>query len=296
MSNPHLWAALQMTLASAFLALSTFLAKGASGAFSSISAPGLHPLQVSAGRFVVGCAIWVVVISLGALLFRRPVLAHKIHWRLHIARSTCGWLSVSCLFWAASLMPLSDATAISFLNPVFAMFLAAFFLGEMLVRSRIVCAIVMLAGALVLLRPGSSVFDPAALIALAAVLTGSVESLLIKRQTAIEPRLQILFLNNAVGACIALAVASVIWISPNTTQWLVLVGVGLSMAATQVFVLTSLRFAPAGYVLPFLYSTLIFAGVLDYAVFADAPDVPGIAGALIIAFGAIALARTTGPK
>lgn len=297
MSHSYVPAALQMILASGFLALSTFLAKGVAGQFS-IGAGDipLHPLQVSAGRFLFGFAVWLVVISLGVAIYRKPLIAQPIHWRIHIARSTSGWLTVTCLFWAASLMPLSDATAISFLNPVFAMFLAALFLGETLVRKRVVPAMVMLAGALILLRPGSSVFEPAALIALGAALAGSIEALLIKRQTALEPRLQILLLNNAIGASIALAVSSVVWVWPNPSQWLMLFGVGLSMAATQLLFLTSMRSAPVSFVLPFLYSTLIFAGVLDYVVFSDAPDMLGLSGALVIVVGAVVLARAAAAR
>ena len=47
-------------------------------------------------------------------------------------------------------------------------------------------------------------------------------------------------------------------------------------------------------VLIFMYSTLIFAGVLDYVVFGDRPDAIGALGALIIVAGAIFLALREG--
>ena len=71
---------------------------------------------------------------------------------------------------------------------------------------------------------------------------------------------------------------------------MLLAGVGLSMSVAQVFFLTSLRDGDASFVVPFMYSTLVFAGGLDYWVFGDAPDATGLLGAMIIVFGAVFLA------
>jgi drug/metabolite transporter (DMT)-like permease len=292
MIQPNRRAAGAMILASAFLALSTFLAKGAAGQFDIASATtAMHPLQVTAGRFLFGFLVWVLVIAVRSGVQGQPSVTGTIHWRLHIARSSFGWLTVSCLFWAAALMPLTDATAISFLNPVFAMFFASVLLKEVVGRDRILPALIMLFGAMVLLRPGSAVFQPAAIIALGAAVAGAIEALLVKRQTQLEPRLQILLLNNAIGAAIAFVAASMVWVWPNPLQWLVLAGVGFSMAATQLLFLTSLRIAATSFVMPFVYATLLFASVLDYAFFGDAPDALGVIGAIIIVVGAILLSR-----
>jgi drug/metabolite transporter (DMT)-like permease len=50
--------------------------------------------------------------------------------RTHVMRVLCGWTGVTLMFAAAAMIPLSDATAISFLNPVFCMILAIPLLGE----------------------------------------------------------------------------------------------------------------------------------------------------------------------
>lgn len=54
------------------------------------------------------------------------------------------------------------------------------------------------------------------------------------------------------------------------------------MATAQVFFLTSLRDGDASHVLPFMYSTLIFAGILDFLVSGDRTDMAGGIGAAII--------------
>ena len=276
-------AALAMIAASVFIALSTFLAKGVAGRFD-IDAQGIHPLQITAGRFIFAWLLWIAVLAVVRIDWQ------PIHWRLHVVRCVFGWATVTLVFWASSLMALADATAISFLTPVVTLVLAIVFLGERVGVVRWSAVAIMLLGALVLLRPGTSAFQPAALLALAAAFTSAIESTLIKKLTGLESRMQILVINNSIGLIIALTAALLIWTWPTPLQWFVLAGVGLTMAVAQVFFLTSMRDGDASYVVPFMYSTLLFAGVLDYIVFGDAPDSIGIVGALIIVAGAIFLA------
>ena len=279
---PHT-AALLMISASVFIALSTFLAKGIAGRFE-VDATALHPLQVTAGRFIFAWVLWFVVV-----LVRRPEI-HRIHWTLHIVRSFFGWATVTCLFWASSRMALADATAISFMTPVVTLILAVLILKERVGPVRWSAVAIMLIGALILLRPGTGAFQPAALIALGAALFSAVEATFIKKISALENRLQILFINNTLGMLIAVTAAYWVWQSPTLVQWGLLVAVGLSMSVAQVFFLTSMRDGEASYVIPFMYSTLIFAAVPDYLIFGDAPDAAGFAGALIIVAGAVFLA------
>jgi drug/metabolite transporter (DMT)-like permease len=277
-----------MVIASVFIALSTFLAKGVAGRFEFLGADGIHPVQITAGRFIAAWALWF-----GVVVFRQVKL-DNIHWRLHLIRTLLGWLTVTCVFWAGSLMALSDATAISFLTPVVTLVLAALFLREKVGWIRKSAVAIMLFGALLLLRPGTSAFQPAALIALLAAFTSGFESLFIKKITRLEPMIQILFVNNSIGIVLALSAAVWFWIWPTPSQWLFMGFVGISMTVAQVFFLVSMRDGDASFVIPFMYSTLIFASVLDYVVFGDSPDGLGALGAVIIVAGAVFLAWREG--
>jgi len=77
--------------------------------------PELHPLQISHGQFLFA----LIAISSVALVLRPTITRPGL--KLHIARSALGWGGVTLMFAAATFIPLSDATAISFLNPVFGM-------------------------------------------------------------------------------------------------------------------------------------------------------------------------------
>lgn len=265
--------------ASALFASTTLLAK-----FLGTGSNALHPLQVSAGRFAFALMALLIV---GAFLrpkFSRPNL------KVHLLRTVCGWVGVSLMFTAVARIALSDATAISFLNPVFGMMLAVFILHEKVGPIRWTAAFVAVAGAVVLLRPGADSFQPAALFALGAALFFGLEVTLIKLLSGREAPIQILLINNTLGAIIALTAASFVWQSPSLLQWGALAGIGVIMASGQALFIQAMRSGDASYVLPFSYSTLVFAALFDFWIFAVVPDNTSIIGAGIIIFGALMLA------
>jgi len=110
-----------MVAASALVAGTTLIAKTLGRGFEG---EVLHPLQIVTGRFVFG---FICIAAIAA--WKRPSLKGA-PWRFHALRSLCGWAGVSCVFAAATLMPLADATAISFLSPLVTMGLAIWLLRE----------------------------------------------------------------------------------------------------------------------------------------------------------------------
>lgn len=279
-ANPPLAIAL-ILCATAFMAGTTLLAKALG---TDAIGPALHPLQISQGRFMFA----LLVFSTAATILR-PTIARP-DLKLHFARTLFGWGGVSLMFAAASFIPLADATAISFLNPVFAMMLAIAFLGERVGRIRWAAAAIALAGAMILIRPGPSTFQPAALLALAAAMVMGMEITLIKRLSGREAPFQILLINNAIGFSISTLAVLAVWQMPTPGQWAALVGVGCVMASAQVFFIHAMARADASLVVPFTYSALIFATLYDLAVFGVVPDAVSILGAGVILTGAGLLA------
>ena len=281
-ASPLFRAILAMTIASAFIAFTTVMAKGLAGGFETETT--LHPLQVGFGRFFFAAMLWT------AIWYGTRQQFEKVHLPLHGMRVVLGYLTSTSIFWAASLMVLADATAISFLSPVVTLFLAWLFLRERVGWMRILAVGVMVTGAMILLRPGTSAFQPAALIALFAALTGGAESIAIKMLTNRERVLQILFINNLIGVVIATAIASFVWVWPTPFQWAALASVGFGMAGAQITFTWAMRQVEASVIMPFIYTSLMFAALMDFWLFGDFPDVWAGVGAVVIVFGGILLA------
>ncbi|MEM7721896.1 MAG: DMT family transporter [Pseudomonadota bacterium] len=270
-----------MLAATLFLAGTTLLAKALG---TDALGPALHPLQVSHGRFVFA---WLAIAT--ALAVLRPRLIRP-DFKAHIARTICGWSGVSLMFAAAAMIPLSDATAISFLNPVFGMLLAIPLLGERVGPWRWLAAVIALIGAMVLIRPGTEAMQLGALFALAAALMMGLELIFIKRLSGRESPLQILFVNNSIGVVIATLAVIWVWEPPTPAQWAGLAALGVIMACAQACFVNAMRRADASFVTPFSYLTLVFAALYDFAIFGVSPTAISLAGAAIIIAGAALLA------
>lgn len=269
-----------MLAATAFIAGTTLLAKALGT--DTLGSP-LHPIQVSFGRFLFA---WLALVAVVAALrpgFTRP------NWPTHVARVACGWTGVTLMFAAAAMIPLADATAISFLNPVFCMVLAIPLLGERIGPWRWGAAAIALIGALILIRPGATV-EVGALLALAAALALGLELVFIKRLSGGERPLQILVFSNSIGVVIATLAVFWVWQPPTPAQWGGMAALGLTMAAAQFCFVNSMARADASFVTPFTYLTLVFAALYDAALFGVLPDTISVIGSAVIIMGAAILA------
>lgn len=246
--------------------------------------PGLHPLQISAARFIV--AFLAITVSLAFL----PINFKNVPWELHIKRGISGWCGVTCLFAAAIAIPLANANAVSFLSVIVAMALAVPLLGEKVGPKRWSAALLAFLGVLVIIRPGTSAFHPMALVALMAALFIGFEIIFIKQLSGREPTLRILFINNLIGAVISMLVLTFVWIQPTWQQWIGLSLIGVLMIGVQVTNVMALRLGDASFIAPFWYATPIFAAIYDYLVFRHVISGWSSLGILMIVTGGLIIA------
>lgn len=274
-------AAILIVIATAFIASTTLIAKALS---SPAFGPALHPLQISHGRFAFAFCFLILAASALRPRMTRPNL------RLHLARTVCGWAGVTLMFASVAFIPLADATAISFLNPVFAMVLSIPLLGERVGRLRWGAAALALIGATILLRPTPGNFQAASLLALGAAAIMGLELIFIKKLAGRESPFQVLLVNNTIGVLIASAAVLPVFMMPTPAQWGLLALLGGAMAIAQACFVNAMARADASFVAPLSYATLIFAALFDGIAYQQFPDQTTWAGALIIVTGAALLA------
>ena len=243
--------------------------------------PPLHPMQISAARFIVA------LLSLGAFYFIRPIDFDNVPWGLHLRRGIAGWCGVTCLFAAAILMPLADANAIGFLSVIVTMVLSVLMLREHAGPRRWTAAVIALVGALLITRPGTSAFQPAALIALLAAIFIGFEIIFIKQLSGREPVLRILIVNNLIGAAISAVVVGFVWQTPTVPQWLLIVLIGSLMIGVQTTNILAMQRGDASFVAPFWYATPAFAAIYDYLVFQQGVAMASGIGILLIVAGGV---------
>ncbi|MBL4807134.1 MAG: DMT family transporter [Rhodobacteraceae bacterium] len=273
-------AAVMIIMVCMLFAITTLIAKALGTGYGG---EPLHPFMISGGRFLFA----LIGLSIGAAILRPKIT--KPDWKTHLLRSLSGWLGITLIFAAMARMPVSDATAISFLNTAFTMVFAAVLLREKIGKFRWIAVGIAFCGAIVLLRPGADVFQPVALIALCAAVATGYEAIIVKRLSGREAPMQILLINNSIGVVIAGIAASFVWTMPSLVQWGMLAAIGSIMICVQALFIQAMRNADASFVMPFMYSTLVFATLYDFWIYGVIPDQTSFIGAGIIIFGVLFL-------
>ena len=266
-----------MIVSCMFFAAGTICAK-ILGLMNSTNA--LHPLQVAHARFFFA----LIFISFLILIRKKPIISTNL--RIHFLRSSCGWAGVSILFTAVLFIPVSDATAITFLNPIFAMLLAVLFLNEKVGIYRWLAVLITFSGAILLIRPTSNLgFNPIAVLCLLGAIIMGLEILCIKILSGREELPQILFINNLMATLIGTIPVIFVFQLPDLVQSVFLVSLGLFFLLGQFFFLNAMKASETTFIAPFFYSTLIFVMLLDFVIYNNFPDFISFIGSAIIVIG-----------
>lgn len=193
---------------------------------------------------------------------------------------------------AVRVMPLADVHAILAAAPILVMALAAVFLGEKIGPRRMVAVAVSFIGVLVIIRPGSTVFEPASLIALGGACCWATFQILLRVVGAKDSAETTTLYSAMVGFVFFSAAAPFFWKPPTPEGWAWLVAIGLLGACGHLLLSSAYRNAEASTLQPFSYAMPLFAVVLGWVVFGDFPDRWTLTGgSIVIASGLYALKR-----
>ena len=232
---------------------------------------------------------------IGQMVVVTPVAWHRggnDFWRTRhlgtqLARSVCLVVATVCFFGALRFLPLAEASAITFLAPMFAVFLSMPVLGEKPTRARWIAAIVGFVGILILVRPGAAAFHPAAALLVLAALANALYQLLTRKLPNDTPYTT-LFYSALVGTAVlslALPVAELPKeVTAHDAVFLLLLGVFAGLG--HYLLIGAFLAAPASLVAPFAYLQMIWATLYGYVVFGQLPDgFSAIGMAVIVASG-----------
>ncbi len=219
---------------------------------------------------------------MGGLSLPKNPQTRLLGWRL------AGEL-LSTIFFLSGLiaLPIADATAIGQFTPLAITAAAAVFLKEPVGWRRWLAAFLGLIGVLLIVRPGSAAFSPAALLILAAVATIVLRDLTTRY---ISSDVSTLTLTTMSAACGMLAGLMMMpfggLIAPTATEVVLLLVSALFLTLGYVFIVIAMRNGEVAVVSPFRYAIILFAIASGYLVWGELPDAIQMAGiALLTAAG-----------
>ncbi|NKL57333.1 EamA family transporter [Rhizobium leguminosarum] len=199
-----------------------------------------------------------------------------------IARSIlllCAWLSY---YSAASRLQLAEVTTLYYAAPVVGTLLAWFILKEKVTPARWLAVGVGFVGVLIACNPiGLAISWPVYLALQAAVLWACAMVLLRKTSLHEKTIIQLAVSNVFFLAMTGVAVIWT-WRTPDMTQLALLIATGVVAGCAQFALFEGMRQAPVSVLAPFEYSSLIWAFLLGYLIWADIPTPNVVVGAAMI--------------
>jgi drug/metabolite transporter (DMT)-like permease len=201
-----------------------------------------------------------------------------------------------CYFYAIAQLGLSEAILLNYSLPLFMPLIARAWLREE-VPPRLWRALGLgFLGILLILRPGVGVFRPAALAALAAAVLAALAQVGVRRLTRTEPITRIVFYFAVISTVVSAVPVVSTWTTPHGRLWMVLVALGVLATVAQLVMTQAYAHAPAAQVGPFIYSSVVFAGLMDWWLWGRLPDLAFVAGAVLVCAAGILALRSMGGK
>jgi drug/metabolite transporter (DMT)-like permease len=264
----------------------------ASACFSAVDVTVKHLSQ----RYPVPMLVWarwgvqalVLLAVMGPKM--RLDLVRTTRLPLHLVRGIVLIASSLCFFSALRYLPLAEATALNYTAPMLVTLMAAWWLRERLTRARWAFVVAGLLGMLLIVRPGSEMLTPAALLALGAAALYAIFQIL-TRKLAGENLMVLMMYPSLVGtALLSLALPFV-----HSGEWYptsdlgAIVGLGIAGTVGHLLFVRAFQRASASAIAPFTYMQLVWSTLAGWLLFATFPDGWTLTGIVVIAGSGVVL-------
>lgn len=213
---------------------------------------------------------------------------------MHVLRSAMGTACWYCLFFAITLIPLTNATLLTYSAPLWMPLVAWVASREKISRATWLAAGLGFVGVTLVLRPEGQGFNIGDAAALAAALFLAVGMMSVRWLGSTEPVTRILFYYFALSSVMLLPIAVVGWRPVPLAAWPWLAALALAQLASQVLIAVAYRFASAEKVGPFIYSVIVFTAIIDWVVWHHAPGPLVLLGMALVIGGGLVAVRARG--
>ena len=246
----------------------------------------INPFEVVFFRNLFGLLVFVPW-----FLRRRVALHRPRRINLYLARAFVGIFTMTSWFYAVTLIPLAEATALSFTSPLFATVAAVVMLHEIVRFRRWSATLVGFFGAMVILRPSAGMVDLPAVLVLVSAASLSVSIVLIKLLSRTESAEATVTYHTVLLLPVSLIPALFVWQWPTAEQLLWLLALGAFAQLGTFLIARALALADASAIMPYDFIRLPFTALVGFVAFAEVPDMWTWVGAAIIFASSFYIAR-----
>lgn len=218
-------------------------------------------------------------------------LVRTRHLRFQLVRGAVLVASSLVFFTALSVMPLAEASALTYLSPLLVAVLAGPVLHERVAPITWVALVGGFIGVALIVRPGAGVFSWAAMLPLAVALLMAIYQIMTRKLAGVDRAITTLFYPGLVGTVLVPVLFPITWaFPPNWVHVAMLVGLGIGGAAGHLMLIKAMGHAPATTLAPFVYAQIVSVIVLGLLVFGQFPDGLSLVGITVIVASGLAVA------
>ncbi len=206
------------------------------------------------------------------------------NWKLQLARSACLLLTTTLFFNGLRTTPIATASTIMFLSPVLVTVLAIPLLGEQVGIRRWLGITIGFLGAMVIIRPGANGggVEIGHLYLMGAAFSNAFYQIATRQVRATDDSMTSLLYSGLVGAILMSIIVPTQWTHPDAWGWGLFIVMGLLGAVSHFCLIRAFNSAEASAIVPFSYSSLLWATLFGFLIFDTLPDHWTLIGAALI--------------
>ncbi len=236
------------------------------GIFIRKSSENIHIFEVIFFRNLLACIILI------PLLYGSGLASFKMHRpRLFVWRAIFVSIGMFAGFSALTLIPLAQATAISFTAPIFVTILAIFIFGELIKLRRIAAILVGFVGMLIIIQPEGEIISFGIILAFIGAFFHSINLLIVKKLTESETANSIVFWMVIMLVPISFVPAIFVWEWPSSLTWLYLWCLAICGTVGHSFFTRAYSLAEITSLQPFQFIKLPMIAFLAWVIFSEVP-------------------------
>ncbi len=189
----------------------------------------------------------------------------------------------SLLFMSAlRVLPIAEATTTGFVSPIFVTILSVVLLREAVGLRRWLATLIGLIGVVIVVRPGTSAFQPGALLAIASALCWASSLVATRRIVGHDSSVTTMTYSALSGLIMLSALLPSVFVMPTAAELGLGACIGVAATSGHWLVVLAYRYGDASVLAPLAYVQVVWAAVLGYGVFGNVPDGWTFAGAAVI--------------
>ncbi len=197
-------------------------------------------------------------------------------------RGTLGFLQLIFLYWSFAILPMADATAISFATTLFVTALAYPLLKEVVGAHRWAATIVGFLGVLFIASPSGYLGLEGATFAILAAFLEAMVMIYARRFGKDTKAFTTVFYYTITTCVIGGVLCLFFWVPPTLNQILLMTLLGFAGTMGHIFIAMSYRFAEAAIVAPMFYTLMIWGVIFGDVFFGEKPTLDVLLGSGLI--------------